>query len=42
MIFLGYGVGYGWESFIDPIQVLYSWSPERQNSNFFFSIGYWF
>lgn len=40
--FSGYGVGYGWESFIGPIQVLYSWSPERQNSNFFFSIGYWF
>ncbi len=40
--FSGYGLGYGWESFIGPIQVLYSWSPERQNSNFFFSIGYWF
>lgn len=40
--FSGYGVGYGWESFIGPVQVLYSWSPERQNSNFFFSIGYWF
>ncbi|RRQ50848.1 patatin [Maribacter algicola] len=40
--FSGYGIGYGWESFIGPIQVLYSWSPEANNSNFFFSIGYWF
>ena len=40
--FSGYGIGYGWESFIGPIQVLYSWSPEGKNSNFFFSIGYWF
>ena len=40
--FSGYGVGYGWESFIGPVQVLYSWSPEIESSNLFFSIGYWF
>ncbi|MFX0556279.1 patatin-like phospholipase family protein [Maribacter sp. CXY002] len=40
--FSGYGVGYGWESFLGPVQVIYSWSPEIENSNFFFSIGYWF
>ncbi len=38
----GYGVGYGWESFLGPVQVLYSWSPEGKTSNFFFSVGYWF
>lgn len=38
----GYGLGYGWESFLGPIQVLYSWSPEIRESHFFFSIGYWF
>ncbi|MBC6997743.1 patatin-like phospholipase family protein [Cytophaga sp. FL35] len=38
----GYGVGYGWESFLGPLQVHYSWSPEGKNSNFFFSLGYWF
>lgn len=38
----GYGVGYGWESFIGPVQVLYSWSPQESRSNLFFSIGYWF
>jgi len=38
----GYGVGYGLESFLGPIQAIYSWSPEGKTSNFFFSIGYWF
>jgi NTE family protein len=40
--FSGYGLGYGWESFFGPVQVFYSWSPERDNSAIFFSIGYWF
>ena len=38
----GFGLGYGWESFLGPVQVMYSWSPERDRSNVFFSIGYWF
>lgn len=40
--FSGYGVGYGWESFIGPVQAVYSWSPEGKSNRFFFSIGYWF
>ena len=40
--FIGYGLGYGWESFLGPVQVHYSWSPESNSSRFFFSIGYWF
>ena len=40
--FSGYGLGYGWESFLGPVQVFYSWSPEIRDSNFFFSVGYWF
>lgn len=38
----GFALGYGLESFLGPIQVLYSWSPEVDKGNFFFSIGYWF
>jgi NTE family protein len=38
----GYGLGYGWESFLGPVQVIYSYSPEVKKGNFFFSIGYWF
>jgi NTE family protein len=40
--FTGYGLGYGWDSFFGPVQVLYSWSPEARNNVVFFSIGYWF
>ncbi|MEP3372356.1 MAG: patatin-like phospholipase family protein [Maribacter dokdonensis] len=38
----GYGVGYGWESFVGPINLMYSWTPEDDRSHFFVSIGYWF
>ncbi|MGB5273872.1 MAG: patatin-like phospholipase family protein [Flavobacteriaceae bacterium] len=38
----GYGLGYGWESFLGPVQVMYSWSPEAKNNQLFFSVGYWF
>ncbi len=38
----GYGVSYGYESFLGPMQVMYSWSPQVDKGNFFFSIGYWF
>ena len=38
----GYGVGYGFESFIGPIQIYYSWSPEIKNDSIFFSVGFWF
>lgn len=38
----GYSVGYGLESILGPVQVLYSWSPEVDKGNFFFSLGYWF
>ncbi|MEP2278654.1 patatin-like phospholipase family protein [Maribacter sp.] len=38
----GYGVGYGLESFLGPVNLMYSWTPELDNSQFFVSIGYWF
>lgn len=40
--FSGYGISYGWESFLGPVQVMYSWSPEGGTSNVFFSVGHWF
>ncbi len=40
--FSGYAIGYGWESFLGPVQALYSWSPEISQNTFFFSIGYSF
>lgn len=38
----GYGIGYGLESFLGPINLMYSWTPEIDKSQFFVSIGYWF
>ena len=40
--FSGYGIGYGWESFLGPVNLLYSWSPETERPQFFVSVGYWF
>ena len=40
--YTGYGLGYGFESFLGPVQAIYSWSPEQSKGNMFFSIGYWF
>ncbi len=40
--FSGYGLGYGLESFLGPVQVMYTWSPERNGDTIFFSLGYWF
>ncbi|MDF4203498.1 patatin-like phospholipase family protein [Maribacter sp. SA7] len=38
----GYGIGYGLESFLGPVNLMYSWTPEIDKSQFFVSIGYWF
>ncbi len=38
----GYGLGYGWESFFGPVHLLYAWSPEGNQRNFFISVGFWF
>ncbi|WP_324024993.1 patatin-like phospholipase family protein [Maribacter sp. BPC-D8] len=38
----GYGIGYGLESFLGPINLMYSWTPEIDKSQFFVSVGYWF
>jgi NTE family protein len=40
--FSGYGLSYGWDSFIGPVQLMYSWTPEIDDGNFFVSVGYWF
>ncbi|NKI31453.1 patatin-like phospholipase family protein [Croceivirga thetidis] len=40
--FSGYGVGYGFESFLGPVQIFYSFSPQVDDGNLFISVGYWF
>ena len=38
----GYALGYGYESFLGPIEIKYTWSPETNSSIWFFNLGYWF
>lgn len=38
----GYGLGYGIETFLGPIQAKYSYSPEQREGIWYFNIGFWF
>ncbi len=38
----GYAFGYGLETFIGPIEVKHSWSPETKDHYTWFSVGFWF
>lgn len=38
----GYGLGYSLESFIGPIEVKYTWSPDIKDDYWFFNLGFWF
>lgn len=38
----GYGLGYAMETFVGPLQVKYSYSPEAKQSVWFFNLGFWF
>lgn len=38
----GYAAGYGLKTFLGPMQVKCSWSPEVKKAHWFISLGYWF
>ncbi|WP_298893143.1 patatin-like phospholipase family protein [uncultured Psychroserpens sp.] len=38
----GYGIGYGIETFLGPVQAKFSYSPEQRKSVWYFNIGFWF
>ena len=40
--FSGYAIGYGYESFLGPLEIKYTKSPELSQSYWFFSLGFWF
>lgn len=40
--FSGYGIGYAVETFLGPVELKYSWSPEVKDSIWFFNLGFWF
>ena len=38
----GYAVGCGYESFLGPLELKYTYSPELKESEWFISLGFWF
>ncbi|MDT0689758.1 patatin-like phospholipase family protein [Salegentibacter sp. F188] len=40
--YTGYALGYGIETFLGPLEVKYTYSPEVNRSHWFFSLGFWF
>jgi NTE family protein len=38
----GYAIGYGLDSFIGPIEIKFTWSPDNKQSYWFFNVGFWF
>ncbi|WP_229731325.1 patatin-like phospholipase family protein [Hyunsoonleella pacifica] len=38
----GYALGYAIDSFFGPIQIKYSYSPEQNDSAWYFNVGFWF
>ncbi|MBG7629160.1 MAG: patatin-like phospholipase family protein, partial [Bacteroidetes bacterium] len=38
----GYMVGYGLETFLGPVEVHYTWSPDHKEDYWYFNVGYWF
>ncbi|WP_445748711.1 patatin-like phospholipase family protein [Polaribacter sp.] len=38
----GYAVGYSYDSFLGPIELKYSWSPDTNQRYWLFNLGFWF
>jgi len=38
----GYMLGYGLDTFLGPIEINYSWSPDHSTKYWYFNVGYWF
>lgn len=38
----GYMLGYGLDTFLGPIEINYTWSPDHNEKFWYFNVGYWF
>ena len=38
----GYMAGYGLETFLGPVEVHYTWSPDHKEDYWYFNVGFWF
>lgn len=41
-LYSGYGVGYGYETIIGPVEIKHSWSPETRSHYTWFTVGFYF
>ncbi|KGL61984.1 patatin-like phospholipase family protein [Polaribacter sp. Hel1_85] len=41
-IISGYALGYSYNTFIGPIEIKYSWSPDNNQKYWLFNLGFWF
>lgn len=40
--YTGYAFGYGYDSFLGPIEIKYTYSPDHREHYWLFNVGYWF
>lgn len=38
----GYMVGYGLDTFLGPVEINYTWSPDHNENYWYFNVGFWF
>ncbi len=38
----GYSIGYGFDSFLGPVELNYTHSPDTKENHWYFNLGYWF
>ena len=38
----GYALGYGLSTFLGPVELKYSWSPDHKEKYWLFNLGFWF
>ncbi len=38
----GYMLGYGLDTFLGPVEINYTWSPDHKEKYWYFNVGYWF
>ena len=40
--YTGYAIGCSTETFLGPIEIKYSWTPDTRSGQWFFNLGFWF
>ena len=40
--YTGYAIGCSAETFLGPIEIKYSWTPDTRSGKWFFNLGFWF